>query len=271
MPMLYRMDNGLLPALIFMLGLGGGVVVGCGGSEKKTSHPAAEVDDTAQDDGAPSSRRSRVPGMDDDDDDDDDIAIEGLKGHIDPYDIQLGMEGHSGNLALCFQRQAKSKKFLGGQVELSFTVALDGTVKTVRASKSSVGSWAVEKCLLDESRTMTFKKPKGGEADFSLPLDFEAKRSTNWWSEEKAEEALGENPLELSTCAGEVGAVDPRNVWVTLYLGNRGAIQSVGFASPHKDGIETTWADCATTRVMAWTLADPLGQIAKLGFRYNPE
>ena len=54
MPMLYRMDNGLLPALIFMLGLGGGVVVGCGGSEKKTSHPAAEVDDTAQDDGAPS-------------------------------------------------------------------------------------------------------------------------------------------------------------------------------------------------------------------------
>ena len=245
----------------------------CGGSEKKSENPEAGLD-VEQDDEAPSRRRSRVPGMDDDDDDEgsgDGVSIEGLKGHLDPYDIQIGMEGHSTALATCFQSHAKRKRFLGGQIELSFTVARDGTVKSVRATKSSVGSWLVEKCLLAEGMSMQFKKPKGGEADFSVPLDFEAGRSANWWTEEKAEQELGDKPKELEKCAGEAGSREPRNVWATLYLGNRGVIESVGFASPHKDGIDAAWADCAAARVTAWTLSDPLGKIAKLGFRYNPE
>lgn len=258
-------------ALPLAIVAGGLVAPGCGGSEKKSESTATDVEDIEQDDEGPTRRRSRVPGMDDDDDDDDDdVSIEGLKGHLAPYDIQIGMEGHSTALATCFQVEAKRKKFIGGQVELSFTIARDGTVKSVRATKSSVGSWPVEKCLLEESRSMTFKKPKGGEADFSLPLDFEARRTANWWTEEKAESAVGGLAKELSSCSGD-GATDPRNVWVTLYLGNRGVVTSVGFASPHKDGIDTGWADCAQTLVRAWTLVDPLGKIAKLGFRYNPE
>ncbi|MCP4446485.1 MAG: energy transducer TonB [Myxococcales bacterium] len=265
--MLYQFE-GLALWLAAALAIGS---VACGGSEKKTEASSTEISDG--DDDGPTRRRSQVPGMDDDDDDDDDddVSIEGLKGHLDPYDIQTGVGRRSEALARCFQTAAKRKKFLGGQVELSFTVARDGSVKSVNASKSSVGSWKVEKCLLGESQIMKFKKPKGGEAEFSLPLDFEARRIANWWSEEKAEEALGAMPLELSACAGESSAADPKNVWVTLYLGNRGVVESVGFASPHKDGIEADWADCAATKVSAWTLTDPLGKIAKLGFRYNPE
>ncbi len=264
-----RNENIVLPLALLAIGL---VVPGCGGAEKTSESAAVDVNEIEQDDEGPTRRRSRVPGMDDDDDDDDDdVSIEGLKGHLDPYDIQVGMEGHSSALATCFQVEAKHKKFLGGQVELSFTIARDGTVKSVRATKSSVGSWPVEKCLLAESRTMKFKKPKGGEADFSLPLDFEARRSANWWTEEKAEGAIGVLAKELSACSGEAGSAEPRNVWVTLYLGNRGVVESVGFASPHTAGIDTAWADCAQSRVRAWTLVDPLGKIAKLGFRYNPE
>ncbi len=243
----------------------------CGGTEKTApSAPNADTDEVEQDDDAPTSRRSRVPGMDDDDDDDDDgVAIDGLKGHLDPYDIQQGMSGHSGDLATCFQKHAKKQKYLGGQVELSFLIATDGTVKTVQASKSSIGSWPVESCLLEESKTMTFKKPKGGEAEFSVPLEFEARRAANWWSEEKADEAVASQVASLSKCAD--AAADPRNVWVTLYLGNRGVVESVGFASPHKDGIDAAWASCADALIRSWTLTDPLGKLAKLGFRYNPE
>ena len=182
--------EGLVVSIV--VAIGGLATSGCGSSEKKSESSSSNVEPLDQDDEGPTRRRSRVPGMDDDDDDDDDdVSIEGLKGHLAPYDIQVGMEGHSTALATCFQVEAKRKKFLGGQVELSFTIARDGTVKSVRATKSSVGSWPVEKCLLAESQRMTFKKPKGGEADFSVPLDFEARRVTNWWTEEKAESAIG--------------------------------------------------------------------------------
>ncbi len=254
----------LMTSLALLLG------AACGGSEKSVQTPAPDTEDIEQDDEGPSTRRSRVPGMDDDDDDDDGVAIDGLRGHLAPYDIQQGMSGHSGALATCFQSRAKKQKYLGGQVELSFRIATDGTVKTVRASKSSIGSWAVESCLLTESSKMTFREPKGGEAEFSVPLDFEARRTANWWSEEKADEAVGAKASGLSSCAGG-DAADPQNVWITLYLGNRGVVESVGFASPHKDGISTAWADCAEAQIRSWTLTDPLGKLAKLGFRYNPE
>lgn len=244
----------------------------CGGSEKG----AASVADSdsqgdkliADDDEVPTRRRSRAPDIGEDDGEGE-MQIEGLKGHIDPYDIQNGVSPHSTALATCFQKEARGKRFLGGQVELSFTVARDGTVKSVWPSKSTVGSWVVENCLLEESRRMKFVKPKGGEADFSLPLDFEAKRPAIWWTEEEAETEIGQRPGELKECAAETP--DPRNVWVTLYLGNRGSIKSVGFATPNKAGIDATWATCAATKVATWTLKDPRGKIAKLGFRYNPE
>lgn len=245
--------------------------VHCGGSSKNADSSKREPILTDGDEG-PSSRRSKTPGMDEEEDESDDgMQVTGLKGHLDPYDIQNGVTPHSSKLAGCFQGTAKKKQFLGGQVELGFTIARDGSVKKVQVVKSDVGAWDVERCLLEEGASMAFKKPKGGEADFSLPLDFEARRSPNWWSEEQAETELGELPGELDSCKKESGAMQPRNVWVTLYLGNRGVIQSVGFASPHKQGIAAEWIDCAAEKVSAWTLSDPRGKIAKLSFRYKPE
>lgn len=256
----------LFPVLLFCI-----AALHCGGSSKSSNSGATSEPMLAEDDDGPSSRRSQVPDMGDDDDDGDEMQIEGLKGHLDPYDIQAGVTPHASKLATCFQGKAKKKQFLGGQVELGFTIARDGTVKNVQVIKSSVGAWDVERCLLEESASMDFKKPKGGEADFSLPLDFEAKRTPNWWTEEQAETELGARPGELDACKSESGAKQPRNVWVTLYLGNRGVIESVGFASPHKAGIAAEWADCAAEKVSAWTLSDPRGKIAKLSFRYKPE
>lgn len=245
-------------------------LLACGGADKKVDSPALDGEEMIQDDEAPTGHRASVPDLGDEDDDDG-MEIEGLKGYIDPYDIEKAVEPHFTDLATCFKGQAKREHYLGGEVVLSFTVARDGTVKTVQVSRSSVGSHQVESCLLAESKTMSFKKPKGGEADFSLPLDFDARQPAIWWSEEKAQQEVGDRPAGLRRCRQEAGAADPKNVWVTLYLGNRGVVKSVGFASPHKNGIDPQWAQCAAAKVTAWTLNDPRGKIAKLGFRYNPE
>jgi TonB family protein len=248
-------------------------LLACGGSDKRVDSPGVDDDEhIVQDDEPPTRHHSSVPDLDDDDDESGDgVDIQGLKGHLDPYDIQEAVAPHSVALATCFKQKAKSEHYLGGEVLLSFTVARDGSVKSVQNTRSSVGSWEVENCLIEESKTIAFKKPKGGEADFTLPLDFDARRPANWWTEAKADEEIADRPAELRKCRQETKTKDPKNVWVTLYLGNRGVVKSVGFASPHKRGIDPLWAQCAAGKISAWTLNDPRGKVAKLGFRYNPE
>ncbi len=261
-------------SMFLLLALSAVAAAACGGSDKRATGPNDDRDDeVVQDDAPPTHHRASVPNIDDDDDEDsgDGVSITGLKGHLDPYDIQQAVAPHSSALAKCFKSKAQREHYLGGQVILSFTVARDGSVKSVRTTRSSVGSWQVEDCLLNESKSMSFKKPKGGEADFTLPLDFDARRPANWWTEAKAEAEVADRPKELRECRKEAGTADPQNVWVTLYLGNRGVVKSVGFASPHKKGIDSAWAECAANKIGAWTLNDPRGKVAKLGFRYNPE
>lgn len=247
-------------------------VVACGGADISVSeNPKADTDEPLvyDDDERSGGHRARTPGMNDDDDDDDGVSIEGLKGTLSTYDIAKGIKPHSTALAMCFQQESKRNAYLGGDIELSFTIATDGSVKSVHASQSSVGSWAVEQCLLSVGKEMEFRQPKGGEADFTIPLEFDSRRSTQWWAEERADKELGAKPSELAECSKN--APDPSNVWVTLYLGNRGLVTSAGFATPDAQGVDPAWADCAAAKIQSWTLSDPRGKIAKLGFRYNPE
>ena len=79
--------------------------------------------------------------------------------------------------------------------------------------------------------------------------------------------AIGGKPVELAACA-KPGGGDPANVAVTVYVGPRGKVLSVGFAAPQP--LAPAWADCAEAKVGAWTLTDPRGKVAKLAFVYHP-
>jgi hypothetical protein len=244
------------------------VVAACGGSDKSVESPAVPDDD---DDGmeradGPGGRKSAVPDVDDDDDDDD-LDVQGLRGHLDPYDVQAGVKPHSSTLAKCFHSRVKKRGYIGGKVAFKFVVTPVGAVKQVQVQESDLGAWDVEQCLLGVARAMQFKQPRGGEAEFDLPLEFPPKRAVLWWDEERTETEVGEERLaELTACEPA-----PSNVWVTLYIGTRGKVMSAGFASPSSQPIDDAWATCASTAIAAWTLADPRGQIAKGGFRFNPE
>jgi hypothetical protein len=234
--------------------------VACGGADKPEAEEPTKV---SEDDKVEAVHDPSIHDDDPEEEDDGEFEVEGLAGHLDPYDIQRGIEPHQEDLSDCFFSRAKKNKYLGGKIEMAYKVARDGSVKTVQMKESSLGAWQVEKCLLTIARSMSFKKPRGkGDADFSVPLDFTSARSVLWMTEEAAESEVAEYQAELEECGRA------RNVYVTLYVASRGKVKSVGFAS-QQGPLEDEWADCAEEKVMAWQLTDPRGKVAKLSFLYN--
>jgi hypothetical protein len=156
-------------------------------------------------------------------------------------------------------------------------------VTSVKLSESDLGNWDIEQCLLEAARSATFDKPQGGDADFTVPLDFSAKGNAQIWDEDKSLRAVGGQLAKLDSCPdpklklpkpkdGEKPphkAPKPTNVTVTLYVGPHGKAESVGFSSPTAE-IGDDWALCAAKAAEAWRLPDPRGQIAKLAIRYKP-
>jgi hypothetical protein len=234
---------------------------GCGGGDKPVAAPEP-VEDTGG--------RRRAP-PDDDDDRDDGVEIEGLRGHLERGEIEAGVSPHHDDLSRCFTARVGKRRFLGGQVELKWRVARDGSVKQVAVTSSDLGAWEVEKCLLEVGRSMRFAKPTGGEAEFSLPLDFPARGGVLPWDGDRAAIEVEKHLADLAQCADSgagATAVAPGEVAVTLYVGTRGQVQSAGFAA--EAPLDDSWADCAAALMLEWTLSDPRGKVAKLGFRYTP-
>lgn len=238
------------------------LALACGGSEKGTS------------DGIDARQRAdrEAASTDDGEEEASDIEVEGLKGHLQPAQIEKGVQPHQGALERCYKSQARRSRFLGGKLVLKFTVGPDGAVKQAVLEENDLGAWAVERCILEIARAMTFAEPKGGdrEAEFTVPLEFAGTRRVEWWPEERVETVVQKKLAELEECREQNGVEVPSNVFVTFYVGNRGQVQSVGFVSPGR-AIDEAWAECAAGIVAGWVMPDPMGTIAKTGFRYRPE
>lgn len=246
----------------------------CGGSEKEAEEPAeASTDDRIElGEERAASRRDTSPGADESEGDEG-MQVEGLRGKLDPHDIKAGIQPHQRELSACYQDRVSGFRYLNGDVEMKVVVREDGSVERAHVLESSLGAWPVEKCLLEAVRAIEFPEPEGNaEAHFTLPLSFDSGRgSVIWWEAARAEEEVAELTEELGGCAEEAETAAPRDVWVTMYVGRRGKVRSVGFASKSKAPPEDAWADCAEGKIKEWVLSDPRGRVAKLSFRYVPE
>jgi TonB family protein len=237
------------------------LLVACGGGDRRVAEPS--------DGEASGPRTQRTPPVDDESEDG--VEIESSKGHLEPHQIEAGVRPHQGALSACYHDQLKATRFVGGSIELSFVVRPDGAVDTVKLSKGDLGSWPVERCMLEVGRAMRFAAPRGkAAAEFTLPLDFQSgKGNVIWWPDEVADAAMVKHAADLDACSDEAEG-SPRDVWVTLYVGPRGQVKSIGFASPGRP-IDDGWAECVVEKSARWALTDPRGKIAKAGFRYRPE
>lgn len=251
-----------LALALTLAGIGAGAGAGCGGKGEGAKEP--EVEDDGEGTGR---RRGQGPDIGEDEPDDG-LQIEGLRGRIETYDIQQGVEPHAQAIDDCFTQNRGKRRWLGGQVELAFLVGAEGAVQTVHMSQSNLGAWPVERCLLALARGMTFVKPKGGPtAEFTLPLAFSSRTPPDEWDQARGGAEVTTHEASLAECS-EAGAA-PASAWITLYVGTRGQVQSVGFSSSAP--VDEAWATCAEQKVLAWTLSDPKGRIVRMTFTFPPD
>ncbi|MGE3455529.1 MAG: TonB family protein [Kofleriaceae bacterium] len=209
---------------------------------------------------------TRVP-IEEPEEDDDGVQVVSKHGRMEPSVVDAGIEPYKERLFECYTSQVGRRRWLGGHVALQWQIKANGEVKAVKVSESDLGAWAIEKCLLEVAREATFDKPIGGDATFTIPLDFTLKGTLISWDEDTSLKATQSQLPKLDACAkGKVRM--PNDVTITVYVGARGKPQSVGFSSP-KTVLEDEWAECAEKAVLAWKLPDPKGQVAKLAVRYR--
>jgi TonB family protein len=251
------------------------VVAACGGS---SAPPPKKPDPQPL-------QRTRIPIEEPDEDEgpQDGVQIQSTKGHMEMATIEAGIEPHKQTLSDCYMTKVGKRKWLGGRVALHWDINKAGEITAVKLAESDLGNYAIEKCLLEAARAATFGKPVGGDADFSIPLDFSAKGRLLSWDEDQALRAVGGQLASLDECAhpdtagqkkggkrkpSTKRATLPDDVVVTMYVGPGGKAQSVGFSSG-KSEIDPAWAECAERLALGWRLTDPKGVIAKLAIRYR--
>jgi hypothetical protein len=231
-------------------------VVACGGSKPPPPPPPKAE--------PPAPIAKRVP-IEDSEVDDSSVTVVNAKGHMDKAAVEAGLSPHHDELSDCYMKNVKRRRWLGGHVLIHWDIKKDGTVTAVKLmAESDLGSWPIEKCLLEVARSASFDKPIGGDADFTLPLDFSAKGASLPWSEDQALRAVGGQLGKLEAC--DKKHARPHEVTITLYVGAHGRAQSVGFSSDATE-IDDKWAECATKAAMGWRLPDPKGIVAKLAVR----
>ena len=197
------------------------------------------------------------------------VTIVNAHGHMEKETVEAGLAPHHDELSDCYMKKVSRRRWLGGHVVIHWDIKKDGTVTAVKLmSESDLGAWPIEKCLLEVARAASFDKPVGGDADFTLPLEFSAKGATLPWTEDQALKAVGGQLVKLDDCAKRQKEVPPKDVTITVYVGPHGKAQSVGFSSDRSE-IDVKWADCAEKAALGWRLPDPHGMIAKLAVRYR--
>ncbi len=244
------------------LALAAAAAAGCGGSPGGGSSTGPA--------GPAPGRTPSVP-VDDDDEPQDGVEVLHSRGRMEPAVIETGIEPHKEELGACYTSRVGQRRWLGGRVSIHWEIRRDGTIAAVKLVESDLGAWPIEKCLLDIARAATFGKPIGGDADFSIPLDFSSRGRFEPWDEIESLKAVGGGQLaQLDACAKAKGVKGPapEDVTITVYVGRQGKAQSVGFASA-RSVLDDAWAECAEKAALAWRLPDPHGAVAKLAVRYR--
>ncbi len=234
------------------------LLAACGGSSTPAEEPGGDPH-----------ANSKVFHADDDEEEEEDDGVEvvGSRGKMAESAIQDGLEPHATTLQECFTTLAEEQKYLGGKVDLHWELDAEGGLVAANVETGDLGAWPVERCMLETARAITWAKPKGGPAGFTIPLEFSGSKSVLWWDEDRGNATVSKRVVELDSC--DTAAARPTNVLITLYVGTRGQVQQAGFSS--EQVIDDAWSECAHTLLMSWVLTDPKGKIAKLAFWWNPQ
>ncbi len=193
----------------------------------------------------------------------DDMQIEGILGTISQMAIEDGIQRNLGRITRCFSDRYHAIDVLGGEMEMSFRIKLDGTVRWVYLRRSTVGDRDTERCILNVLSRITFARPHGGEAEFSTPLTLDPPEDVRppvaWPASRVASLVASAGPGLVSSCAAT-----GEGFHVTAYVAPGGQVIAAGAAVDHPEIVEPL--DCVAAGVRSWTMPDPGSYPAKVTF-----
>ncbi|TVQ95271.1 MAG: hypothetical protein EA398_18190 [Deltaproteobacteria bacterium] len=86
--------------------------------------------------------------------------------------IESIIRRHSSGLRYCYERELLEEPYLEGRITVRWNIELDGRVSAATAIENTMGSKAVESCLLSEVGRMRFDRPNGGRVNVTYPFTF---------------------------------------------------------------------------------------------------
>lgn len=201
-----------------------------------------------------------------------DMAIEGIAGQLDAPAVLSVLEKHKAQLKKCYEDVSSRLRFLSGHIEIKLFIGTDGKARHVITQKSNLGSYEVEKCLVDSLGNVDYPAAKGGLGEITYPMDFAGMVPTTQLPSDVAEEQIGKEKKKLLVCADKakkgkstdrVAPIDAMRM--TVYVAPGGQVASVGFSSP-KEPLSQPIADCLFGKVRNLKLPDPLGKVVKFEY-----
>jgi hypothetical protein len=191
----------------------------------------------------------------------DSLAVSGLKGTLSQDEVQNALEPRMPKFGRCVQKRAGAVEWLAGSIQLSFRVAVDGSVAAVFPIMSTMGDRDTERCALEVAKATRFPAPHGGEAEFTwsfeVPLDSEIRPPVEWGAD-AAGVFLSEHASQVTANCG------PGSYAVTAYVDTEGKVVSAGAATGSEEAAEHL--DCVLDVVRAFAFESPGSYAAKIQF-----
>lgn len=96
------------------------------------------------------------------------------QGQLDRDEIQKVINKGIGQIQRCYERELLKSPGLAGKVQVEWTIAMSGAVKSARQQFTDMNSTAVVSCILAAIKTWQFPQPRGGEVVVSYPFIFKS-------------------------------------------------------------------------------------------------
>lgn len=96
------------------------------------------------------------------------------QGQLDRDEIQKVINKGIGQIQRCYERELLKSPGLAGKVQVEWTIATSGAVKSARQQFTDMNSSAVVSCILAAIKGWQFPQPRGGEVVVSYPFIFKS-------------------------------------------------------------------------------------------------
>jgi TonB family protein len=192
----------------------------------------------------------------------DEMKVAGTLGTLDEDEIAGPFQRRWDDITRCIDEVAQKQQFLGGKIEVKLRVTAAGDPKSAFIAASTFGNYEAERCVLAIARELHFARPHGGgEAEFSYPIEFHARRPVQTWEEARVEPSVARHRKDVHECKQKAPGKLPPALSMTVYVAPGGKIASAGLAADAP--LDDAFAECLVGKTKGWRLDDPLGKIAK--------